>query len=80
MALRYVCTDQRLPLGGSLWVSENIEFSPHIVSLPLCKGRCQPKADGGVVKVRFSLITIPQSLRDSSLYTRGAFGLCEQGA
>ena len=42
----------------------------HIVSLPLCKGRWQPQADGGVVKVRFLLITIPQSLRDSSLYTR----------
>ena len=40
---------------------------------PLCKGRWLAKQDGGIVKAKPYSKTIPQSLRDSSLYTREPF-------
>ena len=45
------------------------------LSLPCVKGGGTACRDGGIVLLCFATSTIPQSLRDSSLYTREAFVL-----
>ena len=44
-------------------------------SLPCVKGGAEERG-GGIVKYMKSIKTIPQSLRDSSLYTREPFLFC----